>query len=173
MPQQRHVVDRVRAGDHPRDQRGHLQPRVRALVGRHAQVPSGPALRARPARPTPSPGPAPPTPPDSDHRTPPRSGQECERVASQRCPSESWLIGTVASPNLPARKGILALRHAHTTIKQPTHRWIRAKPSCGFSAVTSRMTLRHWQRGFRGPFGQRRNGANLRRPYRFAEQGVE
>ena len=38
VPQQRHVVDGVGAGDHPRDQRGHLQPRVRALVGRHRQV---------------------------------------------------------------------------------------------------------------------------------------
>ena len=28
-------------------------------------------------------------------------------------------VGTVASPNLPARKGILALRHAHTTINSP------------------------------------------------------
>lgn len=31
---------------------------------------------------------------------------------------------------------------------------------------------RDWQRGFRGPFGQRRNGANLRRPYGLAEQGL-
>jgi hypothetical protein len=38
VPQQRHVVDRVRTSDHPRDQRGHLQPGVRALVGRHRQM---------------------------------------------------------------------------------------------------------------------------------------
>ena len=38
VPQQRHVIDRVRAGDHPGDQRGDLQPGVRALVGRHPQV---------------------------------------------------------------------------------------------------------------------------------------
>ena len=38
MTQQRHVIDRVRAGDHARDQRGHLQSRVRALVARHAEV---------------------------------------------------------------------------------------------------------------------------------------
>lgn len=31
---------------------------------------------------------------------------------------------------------------------------------------------RDWQRAFRGPFGQRRNGANLRRPYGLAEQGL-
>jgi hypothetical protein len=35
--------------------------------------------------------------------------------------------GTVASPNLPARKGILALRHAHTAINQTADRWIQAK----------------------------------------------
>ncbi|WP_203231361.1 hypothetical protein, partial [Nocardioides caldifontis] len=27
-------------------------------------------------------------------------------------------VGTVASPNLPARKGILALRHAHDTVSR-------------------------------------------------------
>jgi hypothetical protein len=35
VPQQRHVIDRVGAGDHPTDQRGDLEARVRALVGRH------------------------------------------------------------------------------------------------------------------------------------------
>ncbi len=38
VPKQNHVVDRVRAGDHPADQRGDLQPRVRALVGRDGEV---------------------------------------------------------------------------------------------------------------------------------------
>ena len=38
VAQQRHVVDGVGAGDHPRDQRGDLQPCVRALVGRHPQM---------------------------------------------------------------------------------------------------------------------------------------
>ena len=51
VPQQRHVVDRVRAGDHPRDQRGDLQPGVRALVGRHVRCSSAsagsPAAEAR------------------------------------------------------------------------------------------------------------------------------
>ena len=38
VPQQRHVVDAVGASDHPRDQRGDLQPSVGALVTRHAQM---------------------------------------------------------------------------------------------------------------------------------------
>jgi hypothetical protein len=38
MSQQRHVIDRVGAGDHPADQRGDLQPGVRALVRRYAQM---------------------------------------------------------------------------------------------------------------------------------------
>jgi len=38
VPQQRHVVDAVRAGDHPCDQRGDLEPRVRALVSGHRQA---------------------------------------------------------------------------------------------------------------------------------------
>jgi hypothetical protein len=38
VPQQRHVIDAVRAGDHPGHQRGDLQPSVRALVRGHAQV---------------------------------------------------------------------------------------------------------------------------------------
>ena len=105
----------VGAGDHPGDQRGHLQPGVRALVGRHTQMLIGQTAAARPRRPAPAPGPAPPTTPDSGHRTPPTSDRECERVASQRCPSGLSRFGTVASPNLPARQGISSLRHAHTT----------------------------------------------------------
>ena len=38
VPQQRHVLDTVRAGDQARDQGGDLQPSVRALVGRHTQM---------------------------------------------------------------------------------------------------------------------------------------
>ncbi len=38
MAQQVHVLDAVRAGDHPSDQRGDLRPGVRALVRRHRQV---------------------------------------------------------------------------------------------------------------------------------------
>jgi hypothetical protein len=38
VPQERHVVDRVRAGDHPADQGSDLQSSVRALVGRHREV---------------------------------------------------------------------------------------------------------------------------------------
>jgi hypothetical protein len=38
VPQQTQVIDAVRAAKHARDQRGHLQPGVRALVGRHTQM---------------------------------------------------------------------------------------------------------------------------------------
>lgn len=38
--------------------------------------------------------------PHSDRRTPPRSGQECERVASHRCPLQVEVSGTVASPKI-------------------------------------------------------------------------
>jgi hypothetical protein len=38
MAQQGQVIDAVRTGDHPRDQRGHLQPGVGALVGGHTQM---------------------------------------------------------------------------------------------------------------------------------------
>jgi len=37
VPQDRHVIDAVRPGYHPRDQGGYLQTRVRALVGGHGQ----------------------------------------------------------------------------------------------------------------------------------------
>jgi len=37
VPQDRHVIDAVRPGHHPRDQGGYLQTRVRALVGGHGQ----------------------------------------------------------------------------------------------------------------------------------------
>ena len=38
VAQQPHVIDAVCAGDHPGDERGDLQPGVRALVGRDAQM---------------------------------------------------------------------------------------------------------------------------------------
>ncbi len=52
VAQQCHVVDAVGAGNHPRDERGHLQPGVGPLVGRDRQVllgqlgePGGPGQR--------------------------------------------------------------------------------------------------------------------------------
>ena len=72
VPQQRHVIDAVGAGDHPRDQRGDLRPRVRALVGRHAQVLIGQLPQPGRLGQPPSPGPARRTTPDSGHRRPPR-----------------------------------------------------------------------------------------------------
>jgi Transposase, Mutator family len=36
-------------------------------------------------------------------------------------------VGVFANPNLPARKGILALRHAYLAELTPAHRWIWAK----------------------------------------------
>ena len=39
MAQQRHVVDAVASGDHPRDQRHHLAPGVGALIAGYAQLP--------------------------------------------------------------------------------------------------------------------------------------
>ncbi len=47
VPQQRHVVDAVCAGHHPRDQRGHLQPRVRTLVTGDRKVFLGERAQAR------------------------------------------------------------------------------------------------------------------------------
>jgi hypothetical protein len=38
MSKQCHVIDAFRVRDHPRDQRGDLQPGVRALAGRHTQM---------------------------------------------------------------------------------------------------------------------------------------
>ena len=38
MAQQSHVIDRIGPGDHPRHQRGDLQPRVGAEVSRQVQV---------------------------------------------------------------------------------------------------------------------------------------
>ncbi len=80
VPQQRHVIDRIRAGDHAADQRGDLQPGVRALVRRHASGAHRPGPAAPRTPPAPAPGPAPPTTPDSDRRRPPTSPAACERV---------------------------------------------------------------------------------------------
>jgi hypothetical protein len=48
VPQQRRVIDRVGAGDHPRHEGGHLQPGIRALVGRHTQTLIGQASQTGP-----------------------------------------------------------------------------------------------------------------------------
>ena len=50
VTQQVHVLDAVRPGDHPRDQRGHLRPGVRALVRRHRQLLLGQRSQTRPLR---------------------------------------------------------------------------------------------------------------------------
>ena len=47
VPQQGHVVDRIRPRRHARHQRRHLQPSVRALVGRHRQMSVGQLLQTR------------------------------------------------------------------------------------------------------------------------------
>ena len=46
VAQHRHVVDAVRASDHPRHQRSDLRTRVRALVGGHAQMLIGQPAKA-------------------------------------------------------------------------------------------------------------------------------
>ena len=113
VPQQGHVIDAVGAGDHPRDQRGDLQPGVRALVARHAQVLIGQQSEAPPSRPAPAPGPARRTTPDSDHRTPPTSPSGCERVSSQRCPS-GWVVLELSQvPISHHGRAFSLLRHAH------------------------------------------------------------
>jgi hypothetical protein len=48
VPQQVHVLDAVRAGDHARDQCGDLRPGVRAAIGRHRHVLVDPAAQPRP-----------------------------------------------------------------------------------------------------------------------------
>ena len=69
------------------------------------------------------------------------------RVAPpQRCPSACWPIGTVASPNLPARKGILASRHA-----QPPS----PRPPIGGSGLSQRRRTRWWASRAVGPPGRR------------------
>jgi hypothetical protein len=46
VTQHSHVIDAVGARDHPGDQRGDLQARIRALVGRHTQMPTGQFLKS-------------------------------------------------------------------------------------------------------------------------------
>jgi len=50
VAQQKHVVDRVSAGEHPRDQRGDLQPRVRPEIARQRQPRISQVTKARPDR---------------------------------------------------------------------------------------------------------------------------
>jgi hypothetical protein len=86
MPQQIYVIDGVRAGDHPGDQRENLH------RSRRPSPRSGPARPAATAahtgRPAPAPQPARHTTPDSDHRTAPTPRGEREIVASSGCSSD-------------------------------------------------------------------------------------
>jgi hypothetical protein len=94
--------------------RGHLQPRVRALVGGHAQMRHLPASAARPPRPTPASAPAQPATGGSARRRSPRSSsQACERVASTTCPSLRYGL-TFDKSNLPATQG-----HSRVTARSP------------------------------------------------------
>ena len=113
VPQQRHVVDRVRAGDHPR--RPARRPSTRRSrpcrsAPSDAHRPDPAARRTRPAR-APEPGRRPTR--DSDRRTPPTSPEACERVASQRCPSglKRWNRRKSQSPS--HARASSRLRHAH------------------------------------------------------------
>ena len=87
VPQQRHVVDLVRAGDHPGHQRGHLPARRSRPCPSAPQLLVGQLVQPGGLRPAASPAPAPPPTPDSARRTslPPPAGYEI--VASTRCPS--------------------------------------------------------------------------------------
>ena len=73
MPQQVHVIDRVRAGDHPCDQRPDLQLRVRAGLARHPQ-----RLRDEVVQPGP--------PGQGDHRGQARTGHKIRVVKDHRDP---------------------------------------------------------------------------------------
>ncbi len=76
-------------------------------------------------RPTPAPGPALRPTQDSGRRRPPTSDQECERVASQRCPSglRFWNRRKSQSPSTAWHLVVTARSHHHS------HRWIEAYTS--------------------------------------------
>ena len=147
VPQQRHVVDAVGAGDHPGDQRGHLQPGVGALVARDAQVLIGQRRQARRVRPARAPGPAPPPTPDSDRRSAPTSPRACERVASQRCPSGLVLIGPSQVPI--SQHGRASRRYG--TLTRPSSSVDRGLDSRENSRSSRRPTTRGANRGSSGP----------------------
>src|SRR6476469_9727560 len=80
--------------------------------------------------------------PDSGRRTPRMSAPECERVASQRCPSGSrcWNLRKSQSPSTAG--------HLVVTARSRTqdHRWIRAKrddPGLGEGAGAVDVDLAH------------------------------
>ncbi|MPN39596.1 hypothetical protein SDC9_187124 [bioreactor metagenome] len=78
MTQHVHVVDRVRAGEHPRDQRHHLAAGVRALVSRDAQPRLGELVKPRGTR-------------EAEHRNQARGRHEIRIVEHRRHGSGSML----------------------------------------------------------------------------------
>ena len=119
----RHVVDAVRASDHPRHQGGHRQPGVRALVARHAEVLTGQRRKPRGVG-------------QRERRDQIRRRHQIRVIEHRRrrptrvksftseMPFRVVSFGTVASTNLPARQGISLFRRAHTP---KAHRWIEAE----------------------------------------------
>ncbi len=115
MPQQRHIVGRVRSGAHPRYQRRHLQPGVGALVGGHRQVLPGElaetgAVAQRKDR----------DQPGRRHKIriiEHRRGRS-RRVAKLhlRDALRAGANWTLEKSNSPSTQGILALQHAHATM---------------------------------------------------------
>jgi len=85
VPQQVHVIDAVRASDHPRDQTRDLQVRVRATPGGQRQLGCDQLGQAATLRQRDHRRPAQRTTPGSDRRTPPTPRWGCEKVAFRGC----------------------------------------------------------------------------------------
>ena len=100
VAQQVHVVDAVRAGQHPGHQRHHLDP-GRAPSTRAPSATRRPDPEDRSGRPTRPPEQAPRRRSDSAHRTLQTARQAYGTVASRRCPSGSLRMETSQSPYCP------------------------------------------------------------------------
>jgi hypothetical protein len=113
VPQQRHVLDAVRPGEHPRHQGSHLRPGVRAPIGRHAQMLVGQAAQPHPLN-------------QREHRDQPRRRHEIRLIEQHGHGGKLWqscvcvmpfivaLIRSSPNPILAQRKGILVQRRDHT-----------------------------------------------------------
>ena len=104
VPQQVHVIDAVRPGDHPGGQAGHLQVRVHPAPAADPDMLCRPGPPGPPAAPAPSPGPGPPATRDSGHQTSHGSSPAHATIALARCPLQLD-DGSFSNSHRPSSEG--------------------------------------------------------------------
>ena len=114
VPQQVHVVDAVRPGDHPGHQAGHLQLRRSPRTGGRSAHAPRPGRPGPPAGPGPSPAPGPPATRDSGHQTSRGSSPAHATIALDEVLLSSQDDGSFSNSHRPRSEGTFRVDAPHS-----------------------------------------------------------